>query len=317
MKRKNPPKCSIVIPALNEEENIEQCLQSLLKQDYPRSSLEIIVIDNGSTDKTVTIAKRLADIVEVKSDCNVGEVRNAGAQLSSGKILVCTDADCTFPVDWISTGVSLLISHDRSIFGGGLKGSQNQNWIERLWLLNPDGKTIQQKDLMGSSIFIKKSDFNSLGGFQSTITSGEDSSLSDKGRSLGFKVELDKQLSVYHLGTPKTLKEFICRQSWHGENYLNPISKSLKDKTFWLTLCYLSSAIAMLIYILSPVAILFLTTTQGCAALLSMKRARRANFTPSLREIFYLIVLDNSYLIGRSIGIARSLKKIIRNTAIN
>lgn len=308
MNEQGLPKCSVIIPTLNEEQNIERCLQSLIKQDYPRSKLEIIVVDNGSTDSTRTIAKGLADIVDTALDCNVGEVRNVGAKLSSGDILVCTDADCTFSEDWISTGVALLKAHENSVFGGGLKGANDQNWVERLWLLNPKGETIQQKDLMGSCIFIKKADFRLLGGFPADITSGEDTSLSTKAKNLGYKVILERKLSVCHLGTPKTLKDFTARQAWHGENYIHSLSKSFQDKIFWLIIAYMLSAIGVIVNISTPAAFFFFALNQICPITLTVKRLKRAKYLPRVIDIPYLLALDNSYLIGRSLGLIRGIK---------
>ena len=52
----NQPFCSIVIPALNEELDLRECLSSLLDQTYPRERYEIIVVDNGSEDKTLNLS---------------------------------------------------------------------------------------------------------------------------------------------------------------------------------------------------------------------------------------------------------------------
>src|SRR4051812_7301335 len=78
------PLVSFCIPTRNRERTIAACLQSIRAQDYPR--LEIIVIDNGSTDRTAEIARRYADVVE-HSDQPLGAVRQRSIELSSGTIL--------------------------------------------------------------------------------------------------------------------------------------------------------------------------------------------------------------------------------------
>ena len=59
------PSCSIVIPAYNEQDHLESTLLSLSNQSIPRESYEIIVVDNGSTDKTTDLAEKYADILEL------------------------------------------------------------------------------------------------------------------------------------------------------------------------------------------------------------------------------------------------------------
>ena len=55
---KDPPLISIIIPTLNEEENMKRCLHSIFSQSYPRKYLEVIVVDNYSEDNTLKIAKK-------------------------------------------------------------------------------------------------------------------------------------------------------------------------------------------------------------------------------------------------------------------
>ena len=89
---------SVVIPALNEEVIIESCLQSIRRQTHP---VELILIDNGSVDRTPEIAAKYCDIVLVKPGYTLAEMRDLGAKTASGDIIVTTDADCIAPENWI------------------------------------------------------------------------------------------------------------------------------------------------------------------------------------------------------------------------
>ncbi|MCK5671477.1 glycosyltransferase [Candidatus Bathyarchaeota archaeon] len=93
-------KVSVVIPALNEEGMIEECLNSIRRQDIP---VELILIDNGSIDRTPEIAGRIADKVHIKPGLTLAEMRDFGARAASGDIIVTTDADCIAPSNWISS----------------------------------------------------------------------------------------------------------------------------------------------------------------------------------------------------------------------
>jgi glycosyltransferase involved in cell wall biosynthesis len=89
---------SVVIPALNEEEGIEECLQSIRQQEVP---VELILIDNGSSDRTPEIAEKYCDKVYVRPEYSLAQMRDLGAREASGDIIVTTDADCVAPPGWL------------------------------------------------------------------------------------------------------------------------------------------------------------------------------------------------------------------------
>ena len=92
-------RASVVIPALNEEEFIEACLRSLRAQTLPPA--EIIVVDNGSTDRTVEIAKKYADKVLILPGLPLWEMKQVGVEAAKSPIVVTTDADTVAPPDWL------------------------------------------------------------------------------------------------------------------------------------------------------------------------------------------------------------------------
>ena len=112
----NTPKVSVLIPSRDEERNIAPCLEAVLAQDYPKDLLEIIVINDRSTDATASIVRRYQQtdsrihLIEAGSNTEgLGPKKNAlqsGIRASTGSIIITTDADCTPPEKWISTMVS-------------------------------------------------------------------------------------------------------------------------------------------------------------------------------------------------------------------
>ena len=97
----NKKKVSVVIPAYNEESYIESCLNSLVNQTLDRRDYEIVVVDGGSEDKTVDIAREYADNVIIQHSKGVGGARNDGVEVSSGEIVAMTDADIILPCNWL------------------------------------------------------------------------------------------------------------------------------------------------------------------------------------------------------------------------
>lgn len=96
------PRLSVVIPAYNEEFYLGDCLESLARQDYP-GAVEVIVVDNNSTDATAEVARSRGARVVAEPQPGVCRARQAGTAAATGEIIVSTDADTTFGERWLST----------------------------------------------------------------------------------------------------------------------------------------------------------------------------------------------------------------------
>ena len=110
------PSATVIVAARDEEDNILTCLESLDKIEYPEEKLEIIIVDDNSTDRTGEI---IADFIAhkpkfkcIKPKREIGELKgktNAIAnavEVSSGEIILTTDADCTVFPGWVSEHAS-------------------------------------------------------------------------------------------------------------------------------------------------------------------------------------------------------------------
>ena len=165
---------SVIIPALNEEAFIGSCLQSLRSQTF--KDYEIIVIDGGSTDRTVEIASSLADRVVLAPGSKIGESRLIGVNEAQGEIIVSTDADTIHPPFWLEK----LVRHfddPRVVAVGGA-----------IYPLNPSKTTLAYTAglntvanvlhwFVGSNMAFRKDVFERSGGYPLLIK-GEDWSLS-------------------------------------------------------------------------------------------------------------------------------------------
>ncbi len=96
---------SIIIPTLNEEETISQCLETLV--NIP--GIEVIVADGGSTDRTVEIVGKYRDIKVVSSKMGRSVQMNKGAEYAGGKVLLFLHADCVLPEE--------VVLNVRNVFG--------------------------------------------------------------------------------------------------------------------------------------------------------------------------------------------------------
>ena len=93
MSTRNPNRVTFVVPTRNAGRTIAACLESIRSQDH--AEVEIVVVDNSSTDRTVEIARAIADVVEVGGPERSAQ-RNQGAARATGAVLVFADADMVF-----------------------------------------------------------------------------------------------------------------------------------------------------------------------------------------------------------------------------
>lgn len=95
------PRFSVVIPAVNESLYIGRCLESLAEQDFA-GGVEVIVVDNNSTDDTGAIARSMGATVVSEPQPGVCFARQRGTAIARGEYVVSTDADTTFDPGWLS-----------------------------------------------------------------------------------------------------------------------------------------------------------------------------------------------------------------------
>lgn len=101
--KSNPPLVSFCIPTYNNESTIKACLSSYRNQNY--QNIEIVVVDNGSTDRTVEIARQYADTIKF-DDGGIGSVRKTSVEAANGEILGLFDSDIVLPHEgWLHNAV--------------------------------------------------------------------------------------------------------------------------------------------------------------------------------------------------------------------
>ena len=97
---------SVIIAAFNEERNVEKCVRSILSCDYPHELLEVIVVNNNSTDNTLEILRTIKDPrlkITTQVEGNKKESIEQGISISKNKFLLFTDSDCIVKKDWIKS----------------------------------------------------------------------------------------------------------------------------------------------------------------------------------------------------------------------
>jgi glycosyltransferase involved in cell wall biosynthesis len=171
------PRISLIIPAYNEQKFIGKTLWSVLKakETYKEPSLvEIIVVNNCSTDNTQEIAENCGARVVIEEKRRISSVKNKGVKEAKGEIIGFLDADSYITPNIFNTLDEAMSKEN--CFGGGTRVKLERNSIgifctycitvfPAKWLLG----------VAGGLIFTRKSAFDEVGGFDETLYCAEDS----------------------------------------------------------------------------------------------------------------------------------------------
>lgn len=177
---------SVIIPARNESEHIEETIQSILAQNYPAHLFEIIVVDDHSDDDTgAKVASFKNENVHLVSMHKVplkdGEVAykkrsiEEGIKICKGEIIITTDADCTHHKGWLKTIVTTFEQQDVNMISGPVLFNYENHWFQKfqaLDFLGMIGITAASIEMgmfnlaNGANLAYRKSIFNEVNGFK-------------------------------------------------------------------------------------------------------------------------------------------------------
>jgi cellulose synthase/poly-beta-1,6-N-acetylglucosamine synthase-like glycosyltransferase len=176
------PFVSVIIAARNEENNIEDCLSSVLRQTYPANLFEVIVVDDNSTDSTAAICQRFMAqfpnllCVSAPENDDLRGKPNAlacGIDASHGDVILITDADCTVPSTWVECTAHRYEGNIGLI--GGVTLQRNINWFEGMqsldwaFILGMAASTAglgHQHGSIGNNLSFRKKAYDQVGGYR-------------------------------------------------------------------------------------------------------------------------------------------------------
>lgn len=171
------PSFSIVIPALNEEAVLGDCLISLSKQTFS-GVVEVIVVDNGSSDNTAAVASSYGARVISEPCRGVCFARQRGLEAATSPIVVSTDADTTFASTWLETIDSQFQTHPRAVAVAGPCVYVDGPWWSAVWLKLLFGSVALVARLTGKLSYVTATNLafrrDTLDGYNTRLTQGGD-----------------------------------------------------------------------------------------------------------------------------------------------
>src|SRR5690554_3911161 len=299
---------SIIIPALNEEKNIETTLNSILSNKNIANS-EIIVVDNGSSDKTTEISKKLANKTIVDPKASIAKLRNIGAQNSTNEIIAFIDADITLDKHWFIEIKRQIVNLKKNplTITGHRYFAPSDRFLSKYWFSRLQKNDTTPNYINSGNLITTKEMFCLADGFTETLKTAEDYDFCQKAKKLGGKIVPNPNFIAWHRGYPETFFQFIKRESWHGSQDAVTLSSILASKTALmaasnLIILAISITVSITNKNFTPLIFYFAFITAASVALAINKTGRKPmSYLPASS----LIAL--AYLSGRTISFIKSL----------
>lgn len=255
------PLVSFIIPTMNEESTIQECINSLLQQNYPSECIEILVIDGGSTDKTHDILNSYGDRIWWTSDpsLNKPQARNLGLQQAHGEYIFNYNGHVVAREDLVSTVINkfanrpdvdavgysnLTMNTDKlgkkigqlyqGIMAGGGTDTFKQNAIYQF------DKIVDHVPF----VCYKKHVVDAVGWFDNSLQYGQDHNYNIRLNKQGYKLLYTSDTVVYHQ-KPTSLKKLFFKMFYYGRARAKLMRKhkSRKNIIYLIPLFILSWAV--------------------------------------------------------------------------
>jgi len=220
------PFVSVIVPVLNGEQTIRDCLISLMSMDYPQERREILVVDNGSTDRTADIVKSFPVYYLLEMQRGVSFVRNKGIRDSRGEIIAFTDSDCIVTKGWLR---ELVKSFDEERVGGVageivpyLARTPAEQYAARVRHLSPQ-KYLSRPQLpfaVFANLCFRREVFDRIGFLdESFLSAGESTDFCTRLlRVTDLKLKYAPKAVVFHRHR-QTVRQFIKQQWNYGRSH--------------------------------------------------------------------------------------------------
>src|SRR5690554_2936235 len=230
---------SVIVPVYNRDDTIERCL-SMIRKSIVSHELELIVVDNGSTDQSVEIAQRYTDHIVINKSRNIALARNKGVKKAHGEILVFIDSDVYVEEDTIDKLVQTVQENSTAMVGGAIYyyGGENHGKQQKP---EPELRQITFNDriyveaIYGCMQATTRTIFTKVGGYDRFFSlHGEDFDLCIRYWGNGFPLVYEPKAAAWH----EQKRKIACTQEYAGRQfnllkaiYLLPYKYEIKSRS--------------------------------------------------------------------------------------
>ena len=216
------PRVSFVIPVRNGAADLPRCLRSIAANRHAAVEVEILVVDNGSSDDSAGIARRAGAQVIDRPGLRVGACRNAGAAASRGDVVAFIDADNEIASGWLHACVKAFQQQELGVAGYPYHAPVNATWVQQMY----DALRVKAADrrdvewLGAGNLAVRRTVFEQIGGFDESLEACEDVQLCHAVRHAGYRVVSQPGMDSVHHGDPRTLSALFFGELWRGRDNL-------------------------------------------------------------------------------------------------
>lgn len=262
---------TVVVSVRNEEKNIQACLESILAQEYPKDKLEIIVVNDFSTDKTLKVLETFKDAIRVFKLSEVLPPENASLANKKKAIslavnhakfdlILCADGDCIYPKQWITSMVQYHHKYNKKFVSGPVDYFEASGFWNNFLLMDlvamigvTAGSIGQKKPVMasGANMLFEKDAFLEVNGYEGNdnIASGDDVFLMQKiflrdKKSIGF---VKNSSAIAKTKAPETFKEFLNQRIRWTSKSSNMVDNQVKLVLIFNYLFYISCFLTLFV----------------------------------------------------------------------
>jgi GT2 family glycosyltransferase len=216
------PKVSVIVCAYNGERTMDHCLASLETLNYP--NYEVVVVNDGSTDRTREIAERYNYIRLIhQENQGLSAARNVGLRAATGDIIAYTDCDCMADPDWLTHLVARFLSSDFGAVGGPNLPPPDRSLVANCVAVSPGGPTHVLLDdevaehIPGCNMAFRREALEAINGFDPVFrAAGDDVDLCWRLQNKGYKIGFSAAAVVWHFRR-NTVRDYIKQQQGYGK----------------------------------------------------------------------------------------------------
>ena len=250
------PLISVIIPVLNAMQYLPRTLPAVVDAQEHYGRTELILVDNGSSDGSYEFMTReyegRAHFFRLPG-VTISRLRNWGAEAARGEFLSFIDSDCLVPPDYFVGAMRVFQSVATDAAGCEYELPQGARWLESTWHYlhwRPSDGYVPY--LWSGNFMVRTNPFRQVGGFDETLTTGEDAELGLRLTTRGFKIYRSRQIPAIHLGNAKTIAQFLRKQAWHSMGMFGSMHLSWLDKVLLMTAADLGFIFASLVLLCAP-----------------------------------------------------------------
>ena len=201
---------------------MDHCLASLETLNYP--NYEVVVVNDGSTDRTREIAERYAYIRLINQENQgLSAARNVGLEAATGEIIAYTDCDCMADPDWLTHLVARFLSSDFGAVGGPNLPPPDSSLVANCVAVSPGAPTHVLLDdevaehIPGCNMAFRREALEAINGFDPVFrAAGDDVDLCWRLQNKGYTIGFSAAAVVWHFRR-NTVRDYIKQQQGYGK----------------------------------------------------------------------------------------------------